>query len=191
MGSHSGNRIERVTGTLSPRLRCTSPGRGGLPAVFRRQTLVPPPNLSKECVSIVNRESRPRWFVRGFLTNILNPKVGVFYLSFVPQFIPPGVHALPFSMLLAFIHATEGILWFLLLSCATDLLSHWLHRPGVATTLDYATGVVLVGFGPDAEGVFTRSQYFAPATDRGTVSHDGRPIDVRHRHWLSARLLDR
>jgi threonine/homoserine/homoserine lactone efflux protein len=76
---------------------------------------------SKDCLD---------WFARGFLTNILNPKVGVFYLSLLPQFIPSGVRVLPFSMLLVFIHATQGILWFLLLSCATDFLSHWRRRPG-------------------------------------------------------------
>ena len=96
---------------------------------------------------MMNEVSRPNWFVRGFLTNILNPKVGVFYLSFLPQFIPPSVYVLSFSMLLAFIHAAEGILWFLLLSYATDFLSHWLRRPRVAAALDRVTGVVFVGFG--------------------------------------------
>ncbi len=52
-----------------------------------------------------------------------------------------------FSMLLAAIHATEGILWFCLLIIATRPLSRWLRRPRVAKTLDRATGTVLVGFG--------------------------------------------
>lgn len=93
------------------------------------------------------RASAPRWFVRGLLTNLLNPKVGVFYVTFLPQFIPSGVSVTPFSMLLAAIHATEGILWFSLLTLATRPLSRWLRRPSVAQTLDRATGTVLVGFG--------------------------------------------
>jgi len=88
-----------------------------------------------------------RWFVRGFFTNILNPKVGVFYATFLPLFIPAGVNVTGFSMLLASIHAAQGILWFALLTSATRPLAHWLGRPAVVTTLDRATGAVLVGFG--------------------------------------------
>jgi threonine/homoserine/homoserine lactone efflux protein len=91
--------------------------------------------------------SASRWFVRGMLTNLLNPKVGVFYVTFLPQFIPAGVSVISFSMLLAAIHATEGMLWFLVLILATRPLSRWLRRPSVAKTLDRATGPVLVGFG--------------------------------------------
>ncbi len=91
--------------------------------------------------------SASRWFVRGMLTNLLNPKVGVFYVTFLPQFIPAGVSVISFSMLLAAIHATEGMLWFLVLILATRPLSRWLRRPSVAKTLDRATGTVLVGFG--------------------------------------------
>jgi len=81
------------------------------------------------------------------LTNVLNPKVGVFYVTFLPQFVPSGVNVTSFSMLLAAIHATEGILWFAALTLATRPLSSWLRRPRVARTLDRTTGVVLVGFG--------------------------------------------
>jgi threonine/homoserine/homoserine lactone efflux protein len=101
------------------------------------------PQLSANYVSA----RAPNWFVRGLLTNLLNPKVGVFYVTFLPQFIPARVAVIRFSMLLAAIHATEGILWFTLLILATRPLSRWLRSPRVAQTLDRATGTVLVGFG--------------------------------------------
>jgi threonine/homoserine/homoserine lactone efflux protein len=88
-----------------------------------------------------------RWFVRGLLTNLLNPKVGVFYVTFLPQFIPASVSVTSFSMLLAAIHASEGILWFTLLTLATRPLARWLSRASVAQSLDRAMGTLLVLFG--------------------------------------------
>jgi threonine/homoserine/homoserine lactone efflux protein len=87
------------------------------------------------------------WFKRGLLTNLLNPKVGVFYLSFLPQFIPTGVPVWSFSILLALIHATEGLLWFLLLTNATELISSWLRQRRVLMALDSAMGVIFIAFG--------------------------------------------
>jgi threonine/homoserine/homoserine lactone efflux protein len=87
------------------------------------------------------------WFKRGLLTNLLNPKVGVFYLSFLPQFIPTGVPVWSFSVLLAFIHATEGLLWFLLLTNATELISSWLRQRRVLKVLDSAMGAIFIAFG--------------------------------------------
>jgi threonine/homoserine/homoserine lactone efflux protein len=62
--------------------------------------------------SIPKQRSANGWpcFVQGFLTNILNPKVAVFYLAFLPQFIGPGDWVFGKSMLLALIHWVEGIL---------------------------------------------------------------------------------
>jgi threonine/homoserine/homoserine lactone efflux protein len=73
--------------------------------------------------------------------------VGVFYVTFLPQFVPSGVNVTAFSMLLAAIHATEGAVWFAALTLATRPLSSWLRRPRVARVLDRTTGVVLAGFG--------------------------------------------
>jgi threonine/homoserine/homoserine lactone efflux protein len=100
-----------------------------------------------EALSTNSSASAPRWFGRGFLTNILNPKVGVFYVTFLPQFIPAGVHVTSFSLLLASIHVVEGILWFILLISATSLFSQWLRHPRIAKAIDHVTGAVLIGFG--------------------------------------------
>jgi threonine/homoserine/homoserine lactone efflux protein len=91
--------------------------------------------------------NRSLWLKRGLLTNLLNPKVGVFYLSFLPQFIPADVQVWSFSMLLALIHATEGLLWFLLLANATESLSGWLRQRRVVMVLDGAMAAILIAFG--------------------------------------------
>jgi len=54
-------------------------------------------------------------FRSGFLTNLLNPKVGVFYLSLLPQFAPPGPGLLWRSLVLAGIHALLSLSWFAIL----------------------------------------------------------------------------
>ena len=84
---------------------------------------------------------------RGLLTNILNPKVGIFYLSFLPQFIPAGVNPILFSILLAALHVLLGCLWFAALILATLPLSHALRRPNVVRSLDRVTGLVFLAFG--------------------------------------------
>ena len=87
------------------------------------------------------------WFVRGFLSFLLNPKVGVFYVTFLPLFIPTGVNVVAFSMLLASIHVIEGVLWLGLLITAVRRVSVWFQQARVAKILDCVTGIVFVGFG--------------------------------------------
>jgi threonine/homoserine/homoserine lactone efflux protein len=87
-----------------------------------------------------------RAFGQGLLTNLLNPKVGVFYATLLPPFIPDGEPVLGTSLLLAGVHVSEGILWFALLIWLTDQLGRWLRRPRTLRAIDAVTGTVLVGF---------------------------------------------
>lgn len=84
---------------------------------------------------------------RGLLTNLLNPKVGVFYVSFLPQFMPPGVDPARFGLLLTLIHVVEGLLWFTALIAATVPIAGLLRVPIVVRWLDRVTGCVFVAFG--------------------------------------------
>ena len=87
------------------------------------------------------------WMRRGFLTNLLNPKVGVFYISFLPQFLPQGVPAGPFIFLLAALHGVMGLIWFAVLIGATRPLAGVLQRSAVVRWLDRLTGGVFLAFG--------------------------------------------
>ena len=87
------------------------------------------------------------WMRRGLLTNLLNPKVGVFYISFLPQFLPAGVAPAPFIFLLAAIHAALGLAWCAGLIGATRPIAGVLRRPAVVRWLDRTTGAVFLGFG--------------------------------------------
>ncbi|GAA1412178.1 LysE family translocator [Catellatospora coxensis] len=66
-----------------------------------------------------------RAFGTGALTNLLNPKVGLFYVAMLPQFLPDGVAALPMGLLLALVHDLEAMLWFALLIGGIDLARRW------------------------------------------------------------------
>ena len=87
------------------------------------------------------------WMRRGFLTNLLNPKVGVFYVSFLPQFLAKGVAAGPFMFALACVHAVLGVAWFAVLIAATRPIAGALKRAAVVRWLDRLTGGVFLGFG--------------------------------------------
>jgi len=95
------------------------------------------------------REAPRRWGAlrTGLVTNLLNPKVGAFYLSVLPQFLPHGVPPLMGSVALAGVHVAEGLLWLGVVILAVGRAGRWLSRPVVRRRLDQMTGVVLVGFG--------------------------------------------
>ena len=84
---------------------------------------------------------------QGLLTNLLNPKVGIFYVTLLPQFIPADVNVSAFSLLLASIHVVLGLAWFAALIAATVPIGRYLRRPGVNAALNRLTGGVFVMFG--------------------------------------------
>ena len=83
----------------------------------------------------------------GLATNLLNPKVGVFYVALLPQFIPPGSDPLAVGLLLAAVHALLSVLWFALLIGLAAVLARWLRRPATIRAIDGVTGATLIGFG--------------------------------------------
>ena len=87
------------------------------------------------------------WLRRGALNNLLNPKAGVFYVSFLPQFVPAHVPVAPFVMLLAAMHVVMGLIWFAALIGATRPISGALQKANVVRWLDRLTGGVFLGFG--------------------------------------------
>ncbi len=84
---------------------------------------------------------------QGALTNLLNPKVGAFYMAVLPQFIPVGAAHLVTGTLLAGVHILLGLLWSgVLIACARALRVS-LQRPSARRILDRVSGTVIAGFG--------------------------------------------
>lgn len=82
---------------------------------------------------------------QGFLSNVTNPKVLVFYLSVLPQFLAPGA-PLGDALTLAYTHAVLGLAWLALLVTALHGLRGWLACRRVRRSLDALTGLALLGF---------------------------------------------
>jgi threonine/homoserine/homoserine lactone efflux protein len=83
----------------------------------------------------------------GLTTNLLNPKVGIFYAALLPQFLPAGSDPLLVGLLLAGVHAVLSVVWFALLIGLASVLGRWLRRPATVRAIDGVTGATLVGFG--------------------------------------------
>ncbi|MGA2952758.1 MAG: LysE family transporter [Caulobacteraceae bacterium] len=103
-----------------------------------------PGSASTSSLSPANTSPR---YGRGLGTNLLNPKCGVFYVSFLPMFVPHGwpVGATLFGLCLA--HVIMSFAWLAFVAVATAPLGRLLARPGVAKWLDRATGSVFLAFG--------------------------------------------
>jgi len=90
-----------------------------------------------------------RIFAQGFLTNVLNPKVALFFLAFVPQFIAVDApnKALAFVVLGA-IFNVSGMLWCAALAVTTAKASERIKLdPTVSLWLNRATGGLFVWLG--------------------------------------------
>ena len=86
-------------------------------------------------------------FYQGFWTNVLNPKVGIFYITLLPQFLVPEVNAGMLIFSLAFIHVLLSLIWFMLLIAAGQKSINLLQHPAMSYWTDKIAGVILVSFG--------------------------------------------
>ena len=93
------------------------------------------------------RGGRWRSFTEGLLTNVLNPKVAIFYIAFLPQFIGPSDPVVAKSMALVGIHAALGVVWLSLVTVFLGRMRAVLIRPRIRRAVEATTGAVLIAFG--------------------------------------------
>jgi len=87
-------------------------------------------------------------FFAGFLTDLLNPKVGVFFVSFLPGFVPDSGWSVGWTTLaLGAWYTVLTALYFVGLIALSGTVAGWMRSPGIRRRLDTLTGLVLVGFG--------------------------------------------
>jgi threonine/homoserine/homoserine lactone efflux protein len=100
----------------------------------------PPPGENQ----VAGRRAFPGWR-QGFLSNITNPKVLVFYLAVLPQFLVPGA-GLGWLLALAWSHAMLSLAYLLALTAGMHRVRGLLQQRRVRRALDATTGAVLLGF---------------------------------------------
>ena len=96
-------------------------------------------------VAAQRTRSRGAAFIQGWLSNVLNPKVALFYLTFLPQFISSGDNVLAKSLLLAGIHAVLGLVWLPVYAYAIDRIGAVVR--GARRWLERLSGAALIGLG--------------------------------------------
>jgi threonine/homoserine/homoserine lactone efflux protein len=92
-------------------------------------------------------QGRRAYLGQGFLSNALNPKVALFFVTFLPQFLStdsgsPRAQALALSAVFAGLY----VAWFGTYVVVVDRLGRWLRRPSVRARIERITGLVLVAF---------------------------------------------
>jgi threonine/homoserine/homoserine lactone efflux protein len=77
----------------------------------------------------------------------LNPKVAIFYIALLPQFIDPGDPVLAKSLLLAAIHWLEGIVWLTAVSLFVGTMREWIMKGRVRRAIEMTSGGIMIGLG--------------------------------------------
>ncbi|MFI5042813.1 MAG: LysE family translocator [Acidimicrobiales bacterium] len=86
-------------------------------------------------------------YVAGLATDLLNPKVGVFFVTFLPAFVPRGEPVGSTSMLLGTVFVAETAVYFAVLVVLVDRITRWMGNSRIRRRLDACSAVVLIGFG--------------------------------------------
>ena len=86
-------------------------------------------------------------FKEGLITNLLNPKVTIFYLAFLPQFVSPDDPLLAKSLLLTGIHNLLSLVWLSGLVVVIGQGKRWIEKLSVQFWLSRVSGLILIGLG--------------------------------------------
>jgi len=92
-------------------------------------------------------ETKKSAYKQGLFSNVLNPKVAMFFLTFLPQFVQPGAGTTQQLILMGVIYTVLSITWFFVYVFFINYLREWLMSPKIQQLMEKATGLVLIGFG--------------------------------------------
>lgn len=90
---------------------------------------------------------RKQAFRQGLMSNLLNPKIALIFLTLIPQFVSPGEEPFATTAVLAAAFLAMGLLWWRTFSLAVGVLGSVMAREGVRRAVERVTGVVLIALG--------------------------------------------
>lgn len=86
-------------------------------------------------------------FKQGLISNVLNPKVAMFFITFLPQFVMNGNNVTAQLITMGVIYTLLSVTWFFIYVFFINYLREWLMSAKVQKIMDKTTGLVLIGFG--------------------------------------------
>jgi threonine/homoserine/homoserine lactone efflux protein len=86
-------------------------------------------------------------FKQGFLTNLLNPKVAVFFLTFLPQFVNSGSQQFVPFLIMGITYTLLTAVWFFFYIYLLNQIRTFMKKPKTQSVMEGITGTVLIGFG--------------------------------------------
>jgi RhtB (resistance to homoserine/threonine) family protein len=107
-----------------------------------RQNKTAPTEMSAE-----SKYGNKSCFKQGFLTNLLNPKVAVFFLTFLPQFVDSGSNSFIPFLIMGITYTLLTAIWFLFYIYLLNQIRTFMKKPRTQMLMEGITGTILIGFG--------------------------------------------
>jgi RhtB (resistance to homoserine/threonine) family protein len=100
-----------------------------------------------ETVEVNEEPNRKSSYLQGLFTNLLNPKVAVFFLTFLPQFVKSPEDAFIPFLFLGITYTVLTFIWFVLYIVLLNQVRTFMKKPSTEKWMEGLTGSVLIGFG--------------------------------------------
>lgn len=106
-----------------------------------------PPSSARRLRSESGARGAASWFSAGLVSTLLNPKVGLFYLAIVPQFVPGHTGTVGWILLLGATTAVIGSLYLTVVAFVASRATRWLGQARVRRTLENVSSAILAALG--------------------------------------------
>jgi RhtB (resistance to homoserine/threonine) family protein len=119
----------------------------GIKTLWTLRTIRTQSPVVQDEASIEHKYSQQSCFKQGFLTNVTNPKVAVFFLTFLPQFVDGNSGTFFPFLIMGLIYTALTMLWFIFYVYLLDRISAFMKKPSTKAVIEGLTGAILIAFG--------------------------------------------